>query len=81
MSTYVPGFQSFFASFSLAKLGTSSIWGLLQTAVPCQKSTLMVVLGAFAPESCDYATSCETIGAKFANGLINYQFQIISLFT
>ena len=35
----------------------------------------MVVLGAFAPESCDFATRSQIIGAKFVNGHINYQLE------
>ena len=33
----------------------------------------MVVLGAFAPESSDFATRSRIVGANFVNGHINYQ--------
>ena len=35
----------------------------------------MVDLGAFAPKTCDFASRCYIIGAKFANGHINYQLE------
>ena len=41
----------------------------------------MVVLGAFAPESCDFATRSQIIGAKFVNGHINYQLEHFSNFS
>ena len=44
---------------------------------------LMVVLGAYAPGSCGFATRCLIIEAKFLNGHINYQledFENISFF-
>ena len=33
----------------------------------------MVVLGAFAPGSSDFATRSQIVGANFVNGHINYQ--------
>ena len=33
----------------------------------------MVILGAFALGSCDFATTSQIIGTKFVNGHINYQ--------
>ena len=33
----------------------------------------MVVVGPFAPGSCDFVTSFYISGAKFENGHINYQ--------
>ena len=40
-----------------------------------QGLTFMVVLGAFAAGALYFATRCEVIGAKFANGHINYQLE------
>ena len=35
----------------------------------------MVVLGAFAPGSCDIATRCQMVGDRFANEYINIQLE------
>ena len=35
----------------------------------------MVVLGPFAPGTCDFASRCYIIGATFVNGLFNYRLE------
>ena len=41
----------------------------------------MVVLGAYAPGSCDFATRCLIIEVKFLNGHINHQLEDFEIFS
>ena len=47
---------------------------------PWSEIDLMVVLGAFAPGSSDFATRCRIIGAKFVNGPVNYPLVHLEFF-
>ena len=46
---------------------------VLRTNISSALEGLMLILGAFAPEACDFATRCLIIGVVSANGHINYQ--------